>query len=79
MSTIAIARLQKEVIMLQTEPPPGAWAAPCNDNLTEFNAQIQGPLGTVYEGGIFRLSINIPARYVLNRSTALMPSDGNPP
>ena len=50
--------------MLQNDPPPGAWVAPCGDKLTEFQAQLQGPVGTVYEGGMFKLAIDIPARQV---------------
>ena len=38
-------RMQREVRMLQTEPPPGVWAAPKNgDRLTELEAQIQARL-----------------------------------
>ncbi|PRW50870.1 ubiquitin-conjugating enzyme E2 T [Chlorella sorokiniana] len=56
--------MQREVRMLQTDPPPGVWAAPKNgERLTELEAQIQGPKDTVYEGGLFRLSVDIPARY----------------
>ncbi|KAI7844741.1 hypothetical protein COHA_001625 [Chlorella ohadii] len=57
-------RMQREVRMLQTDPPPGVWAAPKNgERLTELEAQIQGPKDTVYEGGLFHLSVDIPARY----------------
>lgn len=35
-------RMQREVKMMQTEPPPGVWAAPKNgERLTELEAQIQ--------------------------------------
>lgn len=38
-------RMQREVRMLQTDPPPGVWAAPKNgDRLTELEAQIQARL-----------------------------------
>ena len=40
--TAANSRMQREVRMLQTEPPPGVWAAPKNgDSLTALEAQIQ--------------------------------------
>ena len=63
MSTLAIARLQKEITMLMKDPPPGAWAGPIEGKpLTELEAGIQGPAGTVYESGVFKLSVNIPTR-----------------
>ena len=62
MGTLAIARLQKEIAMLQKDPPPGAWAGPKGDKLTELDASITGPAGTVYEGGVFKLNIHIPMR-----------------
>lgn len=62
MGSIAAARLSREILLLQRDPPPGAFCAPINDTLTEFEAQIQGPAGTVYEGGVFKLAIDIPTR-----------------
>ena len=64
MSNLAIARLQKEMGMLQRDPPPGAWVGMVHDRLTELEARIQGPSDTVYEQGIFKLSIHIPTRSV---------------
>ena len=65
MSNIAIARLQKEITMLHRDPPPGAWAGPIDGKpLTELEARIQGPADTVYEAGVFKLSIHIPMRCV---------------
>ena len=63
MSNLAIARLQKEVTMLQKDPPPGAWCGLVEGKLTELEAGIQGPAGTVYEAGVFKLSVHIPTRY----------------
>jgi ubiquitin-protein ligase len=63
MSNLAIARLQKEVTMLQKDPPPNAWCGPIEGKpLTELEAGIQGPTGTVYEAGVFKLSVHIPTR-----------------
>lgn len=63
--SIALARLQKEVSMLQADPPPGAWANPIEGKpLTELEAGLLGPVGTVYEGGVFKLEVNIPLRCV---------------
>ncbi len=63
--SIAIARLQKELTLLQKDPPPGGWASAIEGRpLTELEAGLLGPVGTVYEGGIFKLEINIPLRCV---------------
>jgi ubiquitin-conjugating enzyme E2 T len=63
MSSTAISRMQKEVRDLQADPPPGVWAAPKTSNLLAIEAQLRGPEGTVYEGGVFRLDVDIPPRY----------------
>lgn len=34
-------RMAREISMLQSDPPPGVWAAPVGDRLTELEAQIQ--------------------------------------
>lgn len=50
--------------MLATDPPPGVYAAPKDGHkLTELEAQLEGPAGSVYEGGVFKLSVDIPPRY----------------
>lgn len=56
-------RLHKELKMLQ-DPPPGVCVWPADDhNLSRLEAQIQGPDGTVYSKGIFKLEVEIPDRY----------------
>ena len=40
-------RMAKEIRMLQTEPPPGVWAAPKGDKVTELEAQIQVRAGLI--------------------------------
>lgn len=58
------SRMQRELKRLQTDPPPGICAWPSNDNLlTRLEAQIEGPEGTVYATGIFKLEIQVPERY----------------
>ncbi|KAL3701516.1 hypothetical protein R1sor_019538 [Riccia sorocarpa] len=56
-------RLQRELRMLQSDPPPGVCAWPCDDSLSHLQAQIQGPEGTVYAKGVFKLEIHVPERY----------------
>jgi ubiquitin-conjugating enzyme E2 T len=56
-------RLHKELKMLQ-DPPPGVCVWPAdNSSLSRLEAQIQGPDGTVYAKGIFKLEVEIPDRY----------------
>ncbi|KAI3814557.1 hypothetical protein L1987_14197 [Smallanthus sonchifolius] len=63
-------RMQKELKLLLTDPPPGAsfpHLSPASDlssfSLAAIDAQIEGPEGTVYEKGVFKIKIQIPERY----------------
>ncbi|XP_004287410.1 PREDICTED: uncharacterized protein LOC101299224 [Fragaria vesca subsp. vesca] len=58
-------RLQKELKLLLTDPPPGASfpLLSSSSSLSSILAQIQGPEGTVYAGGLFNIKIEIPDRY----------------
>ncbi|KAL6221794.1 hypothetical protein ACLB2K_005189 [Fragaria x ananassa] len=60
-------RLQKELKLLLTDPPPGASfpLLSSSSSLSSVLAQIQGPEGTVYAGGLFSIKIEIPDRYPL--------------
>jgi hypothetical protein len=46
-STAMASRMAKEIRMLQTEPPPGVWAAPKGGKVTELEAQIQVRAGMI--------------------------------
>jgi ubiquitin-conjugating enzyme E2 N len=41
----------------------GVNATPYEDNMRYFNVAIAGPVGTSYEGGIFRLELFLPGEY----------------
>lgn len=56
-------RLQREILDLQKNPPANCSAGPKDDNLYNWSAQIYGPEGTPYYGGIFNLNILFPADY----------------
>ncbi|KAK4415510.1 putative ubiquitin-conjugating enzyme E2 37 [Sesamum alatum] len=61
-------RMQKELKLLLTDPPPGASFPSLSDDssvssLTSIDALFQGPEGTVYAGGVFKIKIQIPGRY----------------
>ncbi|GLJ29654.1 hypothetical protein SUGI_0584750 [Cryptomeria japonica] len=57
-------RMQREIKLLHSDPPPGVCAWPANQNLlNHLEAQIEGPEGTVYAKGVFKLEIQVPERY----------------
>ncbi|XP_008800892.2 probable ubiquitin-conjugating enzyme E2 37 isoform X1 [Phoenix dactylifera] len=63
-------RMQKELKLLTTDPPPGVSLPQISANenlssssLSSFEARIEGPEGTVYSKGVFTLKIQIPERY----------------
>jgi ubiquitin-conjugating enzyme E2 T len=62
-SAMALSRMRREVAALAADPPPGVWAAPHGDSLLELDAQLAGPAGTPYAGGVFRLEVRVPGRY----------------
>jgi ubiquitin-conjugating enzyme E2 D/E len=56
-------RLMKEFKNMQTAHSPGIDAHPINNDLYHWEGIVQGPAGTPYEGGIFKLDIEIPPQY----------------
>mmetsp|Transcript_44913 Transcript_44913/g.141415 ORF Transcript_44913/g.141415 Transcript_44913/m.141415 type:complete len:237 (-) Transcript_44913:82-792(-) len=57
------ARMAKEMKQLEIEPPPGISAWPRGEQIHLLEAVVQGPAGTPYEGGAFKLEISVPDRY----------------
>jgi ubiquitin-protein ligase len=61
-------RMAHELRVLAREPPEGVSVAPPADGEPEaattrrLSATLQGPPGTVYEGGWFRVSVVVPER-----------------
>lgn len=66
-SSVASKRLFQEYKSLLTNPVDGISAGPLNeDDLFIWEALIQGPEGTPYEGGIFPAELRFPRDYPLN-------------
>ena len=66
-SSVASKRLFAEYKSLLTSPPDGITAGPVNeDDLLAWEALIQGPEGTPFEGGIFPAELKFPKDYPLN-------------
>lgn len=59
-----VKRIQKELVLFNSDIPPFCSAHPESEkNLKKWKAFIEGPTGTVYEGGRFELSIVFPDDY----------------
>lgn len=56
-------RIKAELKSITEDPPSNCSAAPENDDIFHWTATIIGPTGSVYEGGIFNLSIEFPPNY----------------
>lgn len=67
----ALARVPRELAQLERAPPGGVAAWPeggegpsgPGSSLSRLGASVEGPEGTPFEGGVFRLSVAIPFRY----------------
>ncbi|XP_066948779.1 ubiquitin-conjugating enzyme E2 T-like [Macrobrachium rosenbergii] len=60
---VRLGRLKKECQQLLESPPVGVSCWPEADDLTTFTAVIFGEEGTVYDGGVFKLEIEVPEKY----------------
>jgi len=56
-------RLQFELKEINTSSASNCSAGPCNDDIYKWNAVIMGPIGSPYEGGMFKLKIDFPEDY----------------
>ncbi|ELU15292.1 hypothetical protein CAPTEDRAFT_152679 [Capitella teleta] len=52
-----IRQVAKEIGDLQKEPPEGIKIIPNDEDLTDLQAAIEGPAGTPYAGGYFRVKL----------------------
>jgi ubiquitin-conjugating enzyme E2 G2 len=65
-SSSAHRRLLKEYRALASSPPDGISAGPVSeDDLLHWEAVIQGPEGTPFEGGVFPAELRFPRDYPL--------------
>jgi ubiquitin-protein ligase len=66
MASSASKRLFKEYKSLSSDPPEGITAGPVSeDDMFLWEALIQGPEGTPFEGGIFPAELRFPKDYPL--------------
>eukprot|EP00536_Pseudo-nitzschia_multiseries_P017319 jgi/Psemu1/314342/fgenesh1_kg.1488_\ len=69
---MATKRLRKELILLQTEPPPGVIAEPDESNILKWYYVIRGPTETPYEGGVYLGKIVFPSEYPMKAPSIYM-------
>ncbi|CAG8577576.1 13766_t:CDS:2 [Cetraspora pellucida] len=62
-SSYFLPRMKRELEILEHDPPPGVVCYPVDGSFTRFCAQIKGPKDTPYEDGMFKVDVQIPARY----------------
>ena len=63
MSTPAEKRLVRDLQKLNREADDSINASPEGEDLLQWNAFIEGPQDTIWEGGLFELSINFSQEY----------------
>lgn len=69
-SNVAQKRLFHEYKNLSTNPPEGITAGPISeDDMFHWEALIQGPEGTPFEGGVFAAELKFPKDYPLSPPT----------
>lgn len=56
-------RLVRDFKGIQSEPPTGVDASPDPNNIMKWRAVIFGPDGTIWEDGVFRLTLEFTERY----------------
>ena len=76
-SSVAQKRLFHEYKNLSTNPPEGITAGPVSeDDMFYWEALIQGPEGTPFEGGVFAAELKFPKDYPLSPPTMKFVSGG---
>ncbi|WWC70933.1 uncharacterized protein I206_104885 [Kwoniella pini CBS 10737] len=59
----ALRLLSREIISFRTDPPEGVRIIVDEDDLTHMEGWVQGPGGTPYEGGYFRIRFSFGPEY----------------
>ncbi|RDD38482.1 Ubiquitin-conjugating enzyme E2 Z [Trichoplax sp. H2] len=53
----------RDLAAILTDPPPGMFIVPDDDDITKMHALILGPFDTPYEGGFFYFFLKFPVTY----------------
>ena len=70
--TMATARLRKELMALQRDPPPGVIAEPDESNILKWHYAVRGPPGTPFEGGVYIGKLIFPNEYPMKPPGIMM-------
>lgn len=60
---MTVKRIHRELADLKREDTGEIRLAPLGDNLFQWKATIPGPEGSVYEGGMFDMLVEVPPDY----------------
>lgn len=60
---MTMKRIHREIADLAKEDMGGMSLAPSDNNLFSWKATIPGPEGSPYEGGLFKLAVDLAADY----------------
>lgn len=63
MSSAIVKRVTKELVSLRNEPPEGIQIIINDDNICDIQALINGPSGTPYQNGVFRIKLQLTKDY----------------
>jgi hypothetical protein len=63
------SRMSRELKKLEKCPPPGICAWPVHNSITQLEVQLQGPSDTPYEHGLFKLTVVVPERCLVQLVT----------
>uniref|UniRef100_A0A0N4Z6H9 UBIQUITIN_CONJUGAT_2 domain-containing protein n=1 Tax=Parastrongyloides trichosuri TaxID=131310 RepID=A0A0N4Z6H9_PARTI len=66
MSTQMRRRLMMDYKNIKKDPPPGIEARPNPENISEWDCIILGPIGTIFEDGVYRLKMEFKDEYPIN-------------
>jgi ubiquitin-conjugating enzyme (huntingtin interacting protein 2) len=60
---VDFGRIQKELKEIESDKASGVTAEVVDDNLTRLIGRVPGPLDTPYEGGVFKVDIQLDNQY----------------
>mmetsp|Transcript_16398 Transcript_16398/g.27082 ORF Transcript_16398/g.27082 Transcript_16398/m.27082 type:complete len:245 (+) Transcript_16398:115-849(+) len=63
LSPTVVSRLMKELAALTNQPPEGIKILLNEENIADIQADIEGPAGTPYEGGVFRMKLVLGSEF----------------
>ena len=72
MTSLCLTRLRKEFNELKKKPVENIRAAPKENNILEWHYVIEGPKGSVYEGGWYHGTLTFPHEYPYKPPSIMM-------